>query len=603
MINRNNIFHSLSHLNICLSCILFTFTFFINAPLEIYMTNVGEFWFKISDIIHIPLICFIFVTVIMIGVYFILPERIKAIYMSMVFSLGLCVYLQGNYFNINIGNFAGKEINWQSYSTRFVVNIMIWLLIIIAFIFLGKTQYQNMEKIYIYVSTVLIIMQLVSLGFLISTTSKERKEVNNLNYYVSDDQCYEAGSDKNVIVIILDAFDSYYFQKILEDGDMICSELDGFTYYANHSGMYASTGSAIPPLMVGRTFTNQMSIKEWLELDEKTYMDKLLDAGYSLGLYTDMLASIPKRFIEQSANIVNANLHFINNRTAFSLLYKMVSCRYLPDLIKPYVWMNGTEFDAAAMTNVDKNKFRWSNSYFRDATEKNEFKVGKGKREYKFIHIYGAHEPGLTDEFGNDIDEHWDMQMAARGALQIALKYIEKLKENGTYDNSAIIITADHGYSGELGVIGNPVMLIKPINASGDLLISNAPTSHADFAATVLNLAEIDNYNDYGESILDIKENSNRKRFSYGYVYEKTDISIPHRMNNGSTVLVEYEVPPEDSNPWKFKVTGKEFIPYGQIINHYDYCETCQNKIEPTPYLYWPIYRHNHTKEFLKNWK
>ena len=70
--------------------------------------------------------------------------------------------------------------------------------------------------------------------------------------------------------------------------------------------------------------------------------------------------------------------------------------------------------------------------------------------------------------------------------------YIEKLKNAGVYDNTVIVVMADHGINtaNYLGREGrqNPIMLIKGIGENHDYYRNDAPVSHADLQEAFIKL-------------------------------------------------------------------------------------------------------------------
>lgn len=69
-------------------------------------------------------------------------------------------------------------------------------------------------------------------------------------------------------------------------------------------------------------------------------------------------------------------------------------------------------------------------------------------------------------------------------SLHIVDEYCKQLKDKGIYDNSTIIVTADHpvAHNGDYSIL----FLIKPQKAEGNMQISHTPVSQTEFIGTVL---------------------------------------------------------------------------------------------------------------------
>ena len=125
----------------------------------------------------------------------------------------------------------------------------------------------------------------------------------------------------------------------------------------------------------------------------------------------------------------------------------------------------------------------------------------------------------------------------SRGALKIVYEYIQNMKKLGIYDDATIIITADHGQNLHIGeksinlddceLTSNPILYVKLPNEHNDKVkYSNAPVSHTEFAATVIN-AVGGNADLYGRMFNQISEDESRERvFIFnGDIYQKYLIS------------------------------------------------------------------------------
>ena len=109
-------------------------------------------------------------------------------------------------------------------------------------------------------------------------------------------------------------------------------------------------------------------------------------------------------------------------------------------------------------------------------------------------------------------------------------RFLARLRSIGLYDESAILIEADHG----LGVLAspsvearepllgmpmdrvrayaNPLLLVKPPRARGPLRRSSAPTSHFESAPTVLRWLGIDHPLARRPGYFDVTEGERRPR-------------------------------------------------------------------------------------------
>ena len=145
------------------------------------------------------------------------------------------------------------------------------------------------------------------------------------------------------------------------------------------------------------------------------------------------------------------------------------------------------------------------NDSFYDLVDSVKFNNNEGN--YNIYHFEGMHA----------FDDIKDTQVIADAAyknMQDVLKYINNLKKIGVYDNSVIIITADHGRHETINGI-QPILFVKEVGAARDTVkINSAPVSAEEYMPTILKLANMD-YEEYGKTIYDYSEDDERERIVY----------------------------------------------------------------------------------------
>lgn len=122
-------------------------------------------------------------------------------------------------------------------------------------------------------------------------------------------------------------------------------------------------------------------------------------------------------------------------------------------------------------------------------------------------HLRGVHPPYNIDENGKSL-QNATLEQSAKGYFLMVEEYLRQMKDLGVYDNSTIIITADHGSGRDTQII----YFIKEAGKRQDAMqISTAPISNKDLIPTIL--ASIgEDYSSFGKSIYDFGENEMRER-------------------------------------------------------------------------------------------
>ncbi len=488
----------------------------------------------------------------------------------MLFATGLGIYFQGNFLNLKTGVLNGADIQWSDYRGHILINTLVWVFILVAVIFFALQKTKWFDKISTYAALFLGAIQLVSLIFMMIPVITSGQASNEQQTFVSDEGLCSVG-DENIVVFILDMFDDEYMREILAYEPELTEELKGFTYFPNFSGSYSTTAYSIAHLATGQLCYNEEPLKEWVQsvTEEGSYLDGLTDEGYQTYLFTQQYYLFPDRIQKQSINFSDASLKIKGYKSFTYNLYQLVACKYFPDFFKAYFWMDGTEFDTLKATDSGCLPYESKNTTFMEQMYKKGMSLETGTKQFKFIHLDGAHYPYYNDAACQKVARGTvSAEQCARGSLQCVLDYIDLLKQKGVYDSTAIIITADHGYSWD-GSLTSPTFLVKPMNATDNCKINEAPACQTEFASTILELAGINQQHKYGDSVFDIKEDSNRERFHYKYYLSETGKDSRYR-------LLEYRVDNQGNTFEHFHMTDVEYTVNGDKIQHSMYCKTCK---------------------------
>ena len=301
--------------------------------------------------------------------------------------------------------------------------------------------------------------------------------------------------------------------------------------------------------------------------------DLLEKAGYRFDIYTYEEYS-PADIWNKASNYSSGKVKIDDIGNFIKLLSNLIIYKNFPDLLKQYVWISGTEFNSLKEVESEEILFDNNNIIFYNTMQNSSFTTQNDNKCFKFIHLSGVHYPYYINQNVEEVpdSETSDVQ-CARGALKIVQDYMEKMQEKNVYDNSTIIIMADHGYYWD-GVLTNPVLLVKPKKSIGRLELSNAPVSHHDFQPSILSFAGLNDNGKWGESYYDISEQENRERLFYQYYLMEGDV-------NGNYRLIEYSIDSSSNARESFSLTDTEYLATGEIVSHKDNCAYCQSGEKP----------------------
>ena len=524
---KKNIKDNFIHTSIIISVPIMMF--FLSGILEIFTGNINEFNYNI-EIVLIPFLgaaigCY-FVGTIVIAAF---SRTVSRTLNYFIFVLSFLAYIQNLFFNKFIFINDGSNIDWSrisNYSKK--VNLM-WILVIslsiILYLNFKLSKKRNLNKLFSlskYLSLFILIIQLVSIISMIFTGITKHKEVSYR--ILSGQEQYVYGSQNNIIVLVLDKYTNEEFDELLSTYPEFAENLSDFTYYNNADSTYAYTFPSLTHILTGQDPDITMSRSEWFDTAWNSqrcldFYKQLHNQGYNCRLFSSEEAYIVfgnlDNLTDKYDNIVNSKPR-IDYKMMLGLYTKMSIYKYSPYCLKPYFEISSSDAfkDIVVYDNQDGSVDYYNFEVNQSLYEKGISASESDDKMFTFMHISGLHERN-NDKDGNYVEEYSvSIEETKIGLAKIVNKYIEELKEAGIYDNSTIIIMADHGKNPTAGIDPQPIFLIKKQNEKHtNMVINTSPISYDDLQATILTCAEIDyDIEEYGTSIFDWEETDSRER-------------------------------------------------------------------------------------------
>ncbi|MBR2712902.1 MAG: sulfatase-like hydrolase/transferase [Bacilli bacterium] len=527
------------------------FMLYFYEPITMYLNNVNDFWFNLNIIIwpliKINLLLFLSLSIIFTVIYFVnkkINDKTLIFDICLVaFFIGfLCSYIQGNFLANNLPPLDGTSIDWFSkeYLSQNIISIVMWILISIITILLTiKFKRERIIKCISYVTIAIFAMLLASFVSVVFTKNDVSKKGNSI--IVTSKNIENVSTDKNFFIFVVDATDSVIFEEEMNKNEKYKEMFNDFTYYKDTMSVYPFTRDSIPILLTGVVNENKTDFSTYSTdaLNNSKLLNKLYEENYSTNIYETELIWDDKK----STKIDNVMpLHSEKNGS------KIVEYVYFKEQTK-YILFKYLPFSLKKVSHVEKMDFLRANSDLFHSDNIENYKALKNQavnkideKYFQFLHIDGAHVPFDLDSNVNRI-ENGTYNQKVQAMLKIIEVYLDRLKNNDVYDNSVIIIMADHGYS-YAGLIGrqNPILFIKGIDEHHEMISSDIPVSQLDYVDAYLDLLD-------GKKSTDLFDNidNNRERRYLLYEYTKEDHMIEY-LQKGKAWDEETLVP-----------TGKEF--------------------------------------------
>ncbi len=477
--------------------VFFVLTFFVASSLEIVAGASSSLNFTFMEVEPLVLAVGGGAALVLALVLSLFRGRAFDVLLALVAALTVAAYIQALFLNQGLPIADGTGLDLGGHLVITIISALVWVAIVVIFLILNAKKKAAFRAGALLVSVALIVVQGVSLA---SVHIDKKNDAGEIDYTITSEGLWDVGSDSNVIVVVLDMFDTDIMNRLLELEPDLKDIFQGFTYYPNSVGSMIPTRYGIPYLLSGSMPKPGQSFQEYLDTryDKSTLISDIKDQGYDVGIYSDSILVYESEnrgsIIEDTTNIVPRETVQLNYGTVLAVLAKMSLYRELPWTLKPLCWFTTDEVNRGAIVDTVAPFYMDDAAYF-EKLSRDGISIGENKKTFRFIHLIGAHWPYILDETGRlGPKEGTDQLSQSEGVLRRVGEYFNQMKELGIYNEATIIVTADHGYwslnNGDLETPSTPILLVKPSGGTYQsrqpLKISSVPTGHLDIPPTII---------------------------------------------------------------------------------------------------------------------
>ena len=456
----------------------FMLTFY--EPINMFTGNLEDFWFDIYSLLPILLFQFLIAMVVLTSFFLIINRVSRKAYkiaLAIAAVVALATYIQGNFLTYNLPGLDGNKIDWGDYGIDRVISLVLWVVIIVASaVALRMIKFEKFEKVVKIVSLGATAMLVVATASLLI----QPHVFDNKNPDVAMFENFDTVSnDKNFLIFLVDNVDSQAFNKEISSKWDKNEIFEDFTYYPDTTSTYLFTMYSVPYILSGEWYENKVKyFSEYFTnaFDNSPLLRELEDEGYKMNIYEDT----------ELLNYKGNNLHRFENVQPRAMLnkkefikqeIKYVLFKYLPYQFKGLARIENLDFNR---TKVDETGEVFSS--LNDVAYghlKNENLTTIDEKYFHFVHVEGAHPPFI---YNSEVERQPEGEYSdgINACITMIKTYLERLKANGTYDNSVIIVMSDHGYGEQTIDRSNPILYIKGINEKHQYRESDKKISFAN---------------------------------------------------------------------------------------------------------------------------
>ncbi len=514
----------------------FVLTLFVFMPATIYLTNSVEFSSGLPDLLLAGGCLALLFALLLRLVFLVLraagPRSMER-GVSLLFVIAFMLWFQGNFLLWNYGPLDGRYIPWAALKLNGYIDGGLWIAALVAAIALPRFISRHAR----ISSLALILVQLGNFAFLFA----RRPETPSFQRYTVDTtQKYTFSENRNLILVILDTFQSDIFAEVIREDPDLAGALDGFTFYRNALGGYPATELSVALMMTGKFYDNSQPFEQW---KRDAYLGNSLprvlrSSGWQVDIYPDVSYSL--YYSDEIASNFIQGVDWRERALDVVEIYDLTLFRCLPHFLKPFVYNNQAwlfkprcrrfilqpgpkKIHSTRVTPTARKKPRERNrrlfsrrAYVNSPVIRffdrmlDEGHAADIQAAFKFYHLMIPHIPLVLDrnlQYRTSEVSRENYREYAAAAVRLMGIFLENLKQIGIYDDSLVVIVGDHG-AGHQGqafrwqqemptppeakmvshpsqVSALPLVLVKPLHARGALKISDAPVSLGDIPATV----------------------------------------------------------------------------------------------------------------------
>ncbi len=347
----------------------------------------------------------------------------------------------------------------------------------------------------------------------------------------------ESAPDFNIYDIVFDSYYGPWLEWSLSELSRNTSELAGFTHYLRSVSNCMYTKASYPSFMSGTMYSPDKTVTEWYaSADKDSIIDDLHERGFSttfygLGLYHGM-GQVEVAYTDDPSG---TGIVYIGLAADYWLLrIAPVALRHLvlddhgAGPISRYI---------AGRVEVPSGDIRTLISYHQFEKFLADERLRPAGGQYVHAYFYPPHGPYQLDRYGNYVGESsYDEQLHL--ATNMLLEIVETLKELGRFEDSLIIVHADHGagYGALECYAGDPLLDFIQIdeataNAIGEVSVIDCSGAEIEARYLVLLLIKLPGaggdagsltVNDALVQLLDLREYVNK-------VIDEVDCAYPER--------------------------------------------------------------------------
>ncbi len=326
------------------------------------------------------------------------------------------------------------------------------------------------------------------------------------NYFADNYEVFNFSKEKNILVLIFDAFAANMLEDILNPE--IEKNLDGFVWYKNTVSSGSATMNSINAMLAGPDYriskinqnADDITVKELINQNWANLYNIIGTYGYELSgslAHGDM--NLFKMYLKQSfsrfvfPDIYNFYEPFLN----YQFLFNLSLFKFSPIALKRKIYNGGLWSKFIPNYKVD-DRYGHYKQYIMFENMANNLSYDSLRPTFKYLWTSFTHNPFHINKDGQWItsqdlrkgfSQYSDTakKLTAKYTMQKVVELVQALRHNNIYNQTKIIVASDHGGAekdwNDWALYA--LMMVKDFDSTGEFQVSDIPISNADIPAII----------------------------------------------------------------------------------------------------------------------
>ena len=520
----------ISKKDLCLISISLAFFIFVYQPMLVFFSSPEDIGSSLKQIALISSLLFFAFCLIQISLSFLLKRKRLTLYLIKT-SLFLSSLFYALLLKPNMGMLNGLTFQ----NELAIASLPLWRYVADPFIisglfFLANRIIKKHKTIFTFFQIILLFVftfHILNLAFSYKPASKVEIKTSQESPRLPESAAKNhvfSKTEQNVFYLLADMFNGNYLGRLIDENPEYKEKLDGFVWYPDCLSISSATTTSLPALWAGEDFlphrlvNNGYTGKEELDMASEFLFTHITEAGYKITLANPYLVS--EKIKETTATVnPSAYIPYWKKTQNYKDTSISIDYQFLPFIVSLF---NASTW---SMRNIIYDDAEWL--IFRGAEKFSRFSemaikdiayfdllpqiatVQNGKGLFLYYHNNLAHDPYGINKDGELIKDRYPEESitnfanasaaiySAKKVLDLLCQFIDWLKDEGIYDNTAIVVVSDHGNSfgdsdAPLSFFTNPLFakqeagrsqtlfLTKTFHSRGSLIKDESKISTAD---------------------------------------------------------------------------------------------------------------------------